>query len=159
MVCLTQASNPLLKGKTGAADKQPVLFVHGVGCSSLVFLVRAKNATPLNRADDSNQQVDLSAPNAQSAVTLLLDFGHEVWLLERRGATWSTCNRNNAAAKGKEYWNFSLDEQAQIDLPEVVEYILCESKRPKLSLVGHSLGATLILMALSSNSELQRKGE
>lgn len=55
------------------------------------------------------------------------------------------------------FWNYSLDDQASRDIREVVEYILVSSGKPKISMVGHSAGAALILMALSSFRDLNSK--
>lgn len=166
---LLQVTNPLAGLVKETCNRQPVLFVHGVSCSSLIFVIRNHRADPaevriLENLDD--QQVALSHPNAQTAATLLLDLGHEVWLLDRRGPSTVENRRkdkkDSANIKSKQYWDFSLDEQAQIDIPEVVDYVLQECLNPKVgkvSLVGHSLGATLILMALSANQQLEKKGK
>lgn len=166
--------------KEQVAHKQPVLFVHGITSSSLLFIIRLRNAKPRNLIDidlanfndqqELNLALDQTSPSSQSVVTLLLDLGHEVWLLSRRGATnsrtrkdkdgswteikWSSCHFGQ-----HNFWNFSLDEQARYDLPRAVEYILKVSNRPKLSLVGHSLGAALILMSLSLDPNLEDKGK
>lgn len=55
------------------------------------------------------------------------------------------------------YWDYSLDEQALYDIPEVVDYVLKESGRQRLSLVGHSAGSALILMSLAARPELADK--
>lgn len=56
------------------------------------------------------------------------------------------------------YWNFSLDHEALIDLPQTVDYILKLTSRTKLAIVGHSVGGALPLMAMSDISEFNHKG-
>lgn len=58
------------------------------------------------------------------------------------------------------YWNFSLDEQAEHDTPELIDYILSltNTEEPKrVSLVGHSAGGALILMSQIIYPELASK--
>lgn len=55
------------------------------------------------------------------------------------------------------YWHFSLDEQANLDIPKVIDYILTTSQRDRLSLIGHSLGAALPLMTLVKRPEYSHK--
>lgn len=57
------------------------------------------------------------------------------------------------------YWNFSLDEQARYDVPEVIEYVLKETKKEKLAVVGHSTGSALVLMALTESPDLASKSK
>lgn len=52
------------------------------------------------------------------------------------------------------YWNFSLDEEAKYDIPEVISYVLRQTNKEKLALVGHSVGSALVLMSLSIYPEL-----
>jgi pimeloyl-ACP methyl ester carboxylesterase len=57
----------------------------------------------------------------------------------------------------RNFWNYSLDEQAEYDLPQAIDYVLAATKRMQLSVVGHSAGGALTLMALSSMPELNHK--
>lgn len=57
------------------------------------------------------------------------------------------------------YWNFSLDEQALYDLPEAMNFILKKTGRSKMAVVGHSAGASMILMLLSDRPEEAKKCE
>lgn len=55
------------------------------------------------------------------------------------------------------YWNFSLDEQALYDIPEVIYYVLSQTAKEKLSIVSHSAGGTLTLMSLINYPDLADK--
>lgn len=57
------------------------------------------------------------------------------------------------------YWNFSMDVQAELDVPKVVQYVLERTGAPKVALVGHSLGAAIVAMALTLDPELNEQGE
>jgi len=57
------------------------------------------------------------------------------------------------------YWNYTLDDQARIDIPQTIDFILKNSRSAsRVSIVDHSAGGTDILMALSLYpEELTRK--
>jgi pimeloyl-ACP methyl ester carboxylesterase len=57
----------------------------------------------------------------------------------------------------RRFWNFSLDQQAQYDLPQAVDLVLAKTGRKQLSVVGHSAGGAITLMALSMFPELNTK--
>lgn len=48
-----------------------------------------------------------------------------------------------------DYWYFTMDQQALIDLPQAVRFVLSKSQREKLAIVGHSEGGAITLLALS----------
>lgn len=54
------------------------------------------------------------------------------------------------------YWSFSLDEVALIDIPESIDYILRYTNQQKLDYVGHSTGGAVLLMLLSERPEYAR---
>lgn len=56
-----------------------------------------------------------------------------------------------------DYWDFSMDEQALIDLPKIIDYILEHDNRSELCIVGHSLGGALPVMLQSEKVEYQKK--
>lgn len=51
----------------------------------------------------------------------------------------------------------STDDQANIDVPKIFDYILEKTNKEKLSVVGHSMGGAMVLMALIDNPELSNK--
>lgn len=55
------------------------------------------------------------------------------------------------------YWNFSLDEQAIYDVPEVIDYILRKTRKKRLAVIGYSSGGALALMALTARPELANR--
>lgn len=55
----------------------------------------------------------------------------------------------------RRYWNFTLDDEAIIDVGDSIDYILAKTGSKKLDLVGHSSGAAINLMVLIARPELQ----
>jgi len=60
------------------------------------------------------------------------------------------------------YWAYTMDEQVAYDLPLAVDYILANSEPTesgKVSVVGHSMGGALTLLALSDSKEFAARGK
>jgi len=102
-LCLTRGRNPLFKyGKSSSNEiiktKEPILFIHGILCTSQVWLsnsafVRPKDFTRLfegnitpgdMNVDEFTRRLDYD-PSLKSLPFLAMNLGHEVWLLNRRG--------------------------------------------------------------------------
>lgn len=73
---------------------------------------------------------------------ILADAGYDVWLSNVRGNTYSSTNTHYKPTQD-EFWAWSFDEMAHIDLPTVLGYILGQTKQTTLSYVGHSQGTTM----------------
>lgn len=58
-----------------------------------------------------------------------------------------------------DYWSFSVDQQADYDIPQAIKFVLSRSNREKLIYVGHSLGGALGLLSLSEYEYLHRKSK
>ena len=54
-------------------------------------------------------------------------------------------------------WDYSFDEQIEHDFPRVVDFILKQTNRRKLAVVGHSAGGTITLGALSRSRKIAKK--
>jgi pimeloyl-ACP methyl ester carboxylesterase len=191
---LTRGRNPLIENGS-LPSKDPILFVHGVLGSANNFLLNSFDAQPKDFTNMSLGSVGLDTlnakfadePSAKSLPLFASNFGHEIWLLDRRGtpgsqqllgdtksikAEPSVSNnsvfgsvldyaRNLFSATlfakqvvftfDKKFWNYSLDEQAFVDFPETIDFILKKSSpaSSKVSVVAHSAGGAITLMALS----------
>lgn len=93
---IIKATNPLIINQDNY-NKQVLLFVHGGVTNAKCFIVNSIGAFPedyshLNASeisDDDLIEKFASNPNSKSLVFLALNFGHEVWLLNRRGTMYS----------------------------------------------------------------------
>ena len=250
ILSLVRGSNPLLAGSPARSQcRVPVLFIHGIFNSAPVFMINSAGAEPkdfssINISSSSVEQLMQqvgSDPSARSLALLALNFGCDVWLLNRRGSLESEAkvghlNRSlaeavlqipatflsgglaldggllprpvlarrerSAAPRSRlrrqveqtadknllvsslpftnlpaalldfgnlidrfiktfdvNFWNYSLDQQAANDFPEVIEYILNETGARQLSLVSHSAGGATVLLGLADQPQLADKSE
>jgi len=79
---------------------------------------------------------------------LLAESGCDVWLGNSRGNSYSDFALQQNLDHDQ-FWDFSLDELVQYDLPATLEYVLNESGAETLVYIGHSQG-TAIAHALFS---------
>ena len=54
--------------------------------------------------------------------------------------------------KDKEFWNFTWDQMATIDLPTMVDYALKTTGQSKLAYIGHSQGTTMAFECFTSSA-------
>lgn len=87
---------------------------------------------------------------------VLADLGYDVWLGNVRGNKYG-CSHLKLKPNQPEFWDFSLDEHALIDLPTTVDYILRMTSTQSLSYIGFSQGTTICFAALSLLPELRSK--
>ncbi|XP_049823891.1 gastric triacylglycerol lipase-like [Aethina tumida] len=75
---------------------------------------------------------------------------YDVWLTNIRGSPYS--KHQTYKPYSKEFWDFSLHEQATIDIPAIIDTIANVSGQPgKLIYVGHSMGTTISYIYASVN--------
>ncbi|KAL0488445.1 triacylglycerol lipase [Acrasis kona] len=86
----------------------------------------------------------------QSLGFILADFGYDVFLGNVRGNRYSM-GHTHLKPDSKEFWEWSLDEMAAIDLPAMIEYTLNLTKQEKLDYVGHSQGCVIALACFSQD--------
>jgi lysosomal acid lipase/cholesteryl ester hydrolase len=113
----------------------PVLLIHGLLDSCSAFLITGPK---------------------RALAFVLADAGYDVWLMNARGSTQSRnasyLNPDDPATSAQ-YWRFSFDEMARCDLPATLSKIedqMTGPGRPRISVIGHSQGGTIILAALAS---------
>ncbi|KAG7313435.1 hypothetical protein JYU34_000560 [Plutella xylostella] len=90
----------------------------------------------------------LNGPN-KSLAYMLSDLGCDVWMANARGNYYS---RGHVFKKSSPaYWNFTFKEIGQYDLSSEIDYIFGMKKNlKKINLIGHSMGASAILVLLSN---------
>ncbi|XP_068113603.1 lysosomal acid lipase/cholesteryl ester hydrolase-like isoform X2 [Hyperolius riggenbachi] len=104
-------------------------------------------------ADGSNWVSNLAN---NSLGFILADAGYDVWMGNSRGNTWSRKHKS-LSADDEEFWAFSYDEMAKLDLPAVINFILQKTGQEQISYIGHSQGTTIGFIAFSSMPQLAQK--
>ena len=97
----------------------------------------------------------INVPN-QSLGFLLADQGYDIWLGNVRGNSYSR-HHTEMDPKDKAFWEFSVDDHANIDLPTMVDYILETSKQKQIYYIGASQGTIMGFAGFSESSALQSK--
>ncbi|XP_049825862.1 uncharacterized protein LOC109604814 [Aethina tumida] len=121
--------------KNDNGTKPVVLIYHGLESSSADFVN--------------------SGPESGTALRLA-DKGYDVWLGNCRGNTWSE-KHLTLDSDTREFWDFSFHEIGNYDLPAVIDYILGNTGKEKLSYVGHSQGTTIFFACMASRPEYNDK--
>ncbi|KAL6752231.1 Alpha/Beta hydrolase protein [Haematococcus lacustris] len=101
---------------------------------------------------DSSAGWLLQGPGNSLACSLALE-GWDVWLGNVRGNRFSR-NHTHLSAADQEFWAYSWDHHAALDLPAMVDLALAVSGAPSLQYVGYSQGTTMLLAALSAQPSL-----
>lgn len=118
------------------AEKRPVvLLVHGL----------------FGSADDW-----LLMGPGKSLAYILADAGFDVWLGNTRGSKYS---RHHIAKHPAlpDFWQYSNDEIALLDLPAMIDYTLETTAQQKLVYVGHSQGTTAFFALAASRPDYNDK--
>ena len=112
----------------------PVLLMHGLEGSSADFL--------------------LNYPEMAPALTLAKK-GYDVWLGNSRGNEFSSRHdtlKPEDIEGASVYWNFGPEDIGNVDVPAFIDFILKETKKPKLeAYIGYELGNTEFWMGASRN--------
>lgn len=87
---------------------------------------------------------------------MLADAGYDVWIGNVRGNVYSE-NHVSLTSWSQAYWDFSMDEIAQFDVPAKIDYITAATGQQKIHYVGFSQGSTLFMMLLSKQPSYNEK--
>ncbi|XP_063237893.1 lipase 3-like [Bacillus rossius redtenbacheri] len=111
----------------------PVLLLHGIFMASDCWLL---------------------APRGQSLGFLLADEGYDVWLGNLRGNAFAR-NHTRLSPEQRDFWTFTFHEMGVWDVPATAELVArargggAGGAAEPLRCVGHSMGATALLVACS----------
>jgi len=120
---------------TTKSKLKPVLFGHGLG-----------------------QKPKSWVESRKSTACQMLDKGHEVWLLNLRGDDYGLGHTNKLKGPStKDFWNFSLNEYGEKDVPAVVDKMIAITGHKSVCYVGASMGSMYALIALSKVPEMNKK--
>lgn len=151
--------NPLADTRT--LHKIPVIAAHGISFDMTSMMSSSGKARP--RRPRVDEQVTLYAPengtDDRGLHFYLSNNNYDVWLLDARGVSSRTQRRlsDEDQSSYKRFWDFSLDEQALIDLPSQIEFVLKETGAPKASFIGYSQSTSLMFALLSMRPEFSDK--
>ncbi|CAH0700808.1 unnamed protein product [Spodoptera exigua] len=113
---------------------------------------------PSERCDECFGDTRLSDTwvNGGTPAYILSDAGYDVWMGNARGNTYS---RRHASLKptSSAFWKFSWHEIGYYDLPAMIDYVLKETKVPKIQYIGFSQGTTVFWVLMSTRSEYNEK--
>ncbi|CAH0713079.1 unnamed protein product, partial [Brenthis ino] len=91
-----------------------------------------------------------------SLAYLLTDAGYDVWLGNVRGNKYSRRHVTKHVSN-PDFWQFSIDEIALMDLPVMIDYALKVSEQKKLIYIGHSQGSTIFFALAATHPEYREK--
>lgn len=106
---------------------KPLLLTHGLDESADIYILNAVE---------------------KSLGFVLAQHGYDVWLMNNRGTAYSRGHRK-FNVKQREFWDFSFQEMGEFDIPAALEYISRVNQVDKITIIGHSQGATQAFAALS----------
>lgn len=87
---------------------------------------------------------------------ILVELGYDVWLGNNRGNKYSKKHVSHSSEENK-FWDFSMDEFALYDIPDVIDYILDTTAQDSLAYIGFSQGSAQAFAALSLHPKLNDK--
>lgn len=93
----------------------------------------------------------------------LADEGYDVWLGNCRGSIYSVNHTKfkpfGSLKNQKKFWNYTLHEIGDYDLPASIDYVLNHTEQQKLHYLGHSQGCTTFFIMMSERPEMGEKIE
>jgi lysosomal acid lipase/cholesteryl ester hydrolase len=100
---------------------------------------------------------DFLASGPQTALTYYLaDNGFDVWLGNSRGTKF--CQEHETLSpESREFWNFSFHEIGLHDVSSMLNFVLEQTKEPKMFYIGHSQGTSALLVLLSTSPDYNKK--
>ncbi|KAF8376116.1 hypothetical protein PRIPAC_82545 [Pristionchus pacificus] len=124
----------------------------------------SKSSGPCNRPAillnhgiaSSGAQWALNLPN-QSAAFVFADAGFDVYLANHRGTTYGKKHVNKGTGLFSDFWQFTLDEMANFDLPAIIDKVLELNGNTQLYYVGHSQGNLVGFLTLADNPQYNKK--
>uniref|UniRef100_A0A6G1S4L0 Gastric triacylglycerol lipase n=1 Tax=Aceria tosichella TaxID=561515 RepID=A0A6G1S4L0_9ACAR len=172
MLSIVRGTNPLFNGgEHGLDNKQPIIFLQGTTLGSSLALENSQNVKPrdfshLDVNDHSRAQLIQeigSDPSARNFLFLALNFGHEVWILNRRGFSGSRRrlkDKNRTLADAMRAVPDTIFGFKYIGDPALTGGLISGRPRAKRSLPGFDANAWLtdeMTRLLNQSSKIQDK--
>lgn len=153
---LHRVRNPLIRGRH-RHRLRPVLLMHGLSLSSNDFVFASTDVRPVPwPCEDCDEPFDPDPANDQqhprSLAYYLANKGYDVWLGNSRGNRYAQHHVYKDSTDSS-FWDFSLDEQIEIDLPDTIEYIQAYTRFLKIGYVGYSQGSMIMFGLMAERPE------
>lgn len=149
--------NPLADPKT--LHRIPVVATHGISWDITNMMSSSAKARP--RRPLVNGRLTLYAlengTDDRGLHFYLSNNNYDVWLLEARATNERTQKRLLGGGNKKSFWDFSLDEQALIDLPTQIEFVLSKTGSKQVAYIAYSQSTTLMFALLSMRPDFSKK--
>ena len=133
-----------------------ILCVHRLTPSKIVNGEGQRPVILLWHGAMMNSEVFVCSIEENSLAKYLQSLGYDVWIGNTRGNKYSK-KHLRYSTESEEYWNFSLDEIINYDIPATVDYVLSATGQAKLTYIGFSQGTATMFAALAINPTLQSK--
>ena len=89
----------------------------------------------------------------KSPLVVLARNGHEVWVGNNRGNSFSRLHKYLNPDHDLKYWDFSLEEMGLYDTKAEIDYVKHQTNKDKVAYIGMSQGSTQMLYALTFNND------
>nr|XP_018902729.1 PREDICTED: lipase 3-like [Bemisia tabaci] len=120
--------------ENSTSDRMPLILLHGMVGNAMQYLI--------------------AGPRSGLGY-ICADAGFDVWLVNYRGTMLSREHVNKL--KPKEYWDFSFTEHGIYDTLTAIDYVLEQTNKPRVHILGYSMGASAILIGVTERPEYNEK--
>lgn len=121
----------------GSKTKPVAFLAHGLTCNSGVYVF---------------------GPPEKSLGYILADAGFDVWMGNTRGNSYSRRHVEfDSCSTCPDFWNFGFDDTGKYDFAAEMDYIMDVTGVDQVHFVGHSMGATQLVVFLSELPEYNDK--
>lgn len=137
--------NPLANQQT--LNKYPVLIAHGVIGDAAQMLGHSERSRPRRP-----KVGDITVDSSDTCLAFFMSNNNwDVWMFDARGTNLNNhkVSENILTPEGQKFWDFSLDEQIQIDLPTAIDFVLAQTHEEKLHYIAFSESTSFMFALLS----------
>lgn len=148
--------NPLADPKK--LHKIPIVASHGISFDMSNMMSASKFARP--RKPKLDERVTLYAmengTDDKGLHFYLSNNNYDVWLTEARASNSKGFNRLTDGGNDKSFWDFSMDEQALIDMPTQIKFILKKTGATKVAFIAYSQSTAFMFALLSMKPDFSK---